>query len=107
MGQKGDKHTNEAQLSAELILEKLSSINGITSKKMFGGHGIFHEGKMFGIIDSKGKAFLRTNDDSKTAFIEKGAEQHSKMPYHSIPDSILNSDNLIKWVEKSIRISKQ
>lgn len=94
MGQKGDKHSNEAQLTADLLLEKLSSLNGITSKKMFGGHGIFHNGKMFGIVDSKGKSFLRTNDETKPSFLKKGAEQHSKMPDHTIPESILTQANL-------------
>lgn len=106
MGQKGDKHTNEAQLSADLLAEKLSGIGGITSKKMFGGHGIFHDGKMFGIIDSKGIAFLRTNDNTKQAYLENGGSQHSKVPYHSIPEGILNTSKLIEWAEKSIEISK-
>ena len=61
MRQKGDIHTNEAQLTADLLLEKLSSLNGITSKKMFGGHGIFHNGKMFGMVDSKGNCALKAD----------------------------------------------
>ena len=46
MGEKGKKLSQESVISAELLLEKLSQIGGLTSKKMFGGHGIFHEGKM-------------------------------------------------------------
>jgi len=42
----------DSVLSAELELEKLSSIEGVSPKKMFGWHGLFHESKMFGIIDS-------------------------------------------------------
>lgn len=106
MGQKGDKHTPESQLNATLLLEKLSTIEGVTSKKMFGGHGIFHDGKMFGMISAKGMAFLRTNDSNKSDYLDKGSEQHSKMPYHTIPDDILNSDELVEWSKKSIEISK-
>jgi len=54
MGVKGDKTSQDSVLAAELLVEKLISIGSITSKKMFGGHGIFHEGKMFAIVDSKG-----------------------------------------------------
>jgi DNA transformation protein and related proteins len=79
MGQKGDKHTPEAQLNAELLLEKLSVIEGVTSKKMFGGHGIFHESKMFGMISAKGIAFLRTNDSNRNQFLSKGSKQHSAL----------------------------
>jgi DNA transformation protein and related proteins len=106
MGQKGDKHTPEAQLNAELLLEKLSVIEGVTSKKMFGGHGIFHEDKMFGMISAKGIAFLRTNDSNRDDYLNKGSEQHSKMPYHSIPDNVLNGDELLNWAKESIEISK-
>lgn len=106
MGQKGDKHTQEALINADLLLEKLSIIDGVTSKKMFGGYGIFHESKMFGMISAKGIAFLRTNATNREDYLSKGAEQHSKMPYHSIPEEILNGDKLLDWAKKSIAISK-
>ena len=74
---------------------------------MFGGHGIFHEGKMFGIIDSKVNYFLKADDTNKAHFEEKGATQHSKMPYFSIPGEVLeNLDEVISWTNKSIAISK-
>lgn len=101
MGQKGDKHTNEAQLSANLLLERLAEIEGITSKKMFGGYGIFHNSKMFGIVDSKGMAFLKSNLETP----EKGSIKHSKMPYCSVPREI-NSSKLIELANHAISLSK-
>ncbi len=107
MGVKGDKMGQESVLSAETLVARLEPIGGITSKKMFGGHGIFHEGKMFGIIDSMGKAFFKVDDDLKAKYENKGGEQHSKMPYFSIPESIWNDpDELIAWAKDAIRISK-
>ena len=107
MGIKGDKNTDASNISVEQFKEKLKSIGGISTKKMFGGHGIFHEGKMFGIIDSKGQSFLKVDDSSKTDFEKRESERHSKMPYFSIPEDILgNSEELIKWANKSIKISK-
>jgi DNA transformation protein len=74
---------------------------------MFGGHGIFHDGKMFGIIDSKGKAFMKADDSFKKEFMSKGSEQHSRMPYFSIPASIYKAnDELVVWARKSIELSK-
>ncbi|MEP1094405.1 MAG: TfoX/Sxy family protein [Cyclobacteriaceae bacterium] len=106
MGQKGDKHTNESQLAAELLLEKLQTIEGVTCKKMFGGHGIFHEGKMFSIIDSKGQVFLKTNDETASKYLEKESVQHSRMPYHSVSDEILSSSELVDLAKEAIEISK-
>lgn len=107
MGTKGSKLSQDSVIVAEEIVDKLSPLGLITSKKMFGGHGIFHENKMFGIIDSKGKAFLKADDSTIKDFREKGSEQHSKMPYFSIPADILDQPQmLLKWARKSIDVSK-
>lgn len=107
MGVKGDKSTSEAALQAELFLEKLSSLNGITGKKMFGGHGIFCDGKMFGIVDSKGQCFLKVDDSNKADFEAAGASSHGKMPYYTIPEDVFsNNDELSKWARKSIATAK-
>jgi DNA transformation protein len=108
MGAKGDKSTQDGQLAAELIIQRLSPIEGVTSKKMFGGHGIFHHGQMFGIVDSKGHYFLKADDTIKKDFLDKGASQHSRMPYYSIPEEVFeNEQELMLWARKSISINKK
>jgi len=91
-------------LAAELMVARLQSIGGITSKKMFGGNGIFHNGKMFCIIDSKGKSYFKLNDVKKIAFEKLGATKHNRMPYYAIPDEILNDlAKLTYWAKSSIK----
>lgn len=107
MGVKGDKQNQDSILCAELLTEKLKPITGISTKKMFGGHGIFHEGKMFGIVDSKGNSFFKVNAANKPDYEKNGAVQHSRMPYFSIPNQIFNNqEDLITWAKKSIEASK-
>jgi len=107
MGEKGRELSQESVLTAELFMEKLSQIGGITSKKMFGGHGIFHEGKMFGIVDSKGQSYLKADDSNWTDFEAFSSHKHSRMPYLSIPEKVFNDpETLITWAKKSIDISK-
>ncbi|MGB1039022.1 MAG: TfoX/Sxy family protein [Bacteroidia bacterium] len=107
MGLKGVKNTELSNQMAELLKEKLSSLDGITTKKMFGGNGVFHDGKMFGLIDSKGNCFLKANDDNKADFINAGGEQHSRMPYYSISEEVVtNPDLLIPMAKHAIKISK-
>lgn len=107
MGVKGDKMSGDSVLNTELLIEKISVLDGITSKKMFGGHGVFCDGKMFGMIDSKGVAFLKINDDLLPRFEQKGSERHSKMPYSSIPAAVMaDTDLLLAWCEKSINLTK-
>ncbi len=107
MGIKGDKLKKDAVLAAELLLERLAPIEGVSMKKMFGGHGVFHDGKMFGIVDSRGNYFFKVDELNRSDYLRKGGVQHSKMPYFSIPQEIfVNQDKLIAWAKKAIEISK-
>ena len=107
MGVKGGKMQKESVLQTELLLEKLIQIDGITTKKMFGGHGIFHDNKMFGLIDSKGGAFFNANETNVDDYLSLGSHKHSKMPYYSIPESVFTDfEKLEDWAKKSIVISK-
>jgi len=90
MGIKGDKHTSDAQASADLILGLLKGLEGITSKKMFGGHGIFHEARMFGMVSFKGEIFFKVDDYIEKDFSDLGCAKHSKMPYYTIPEKIID-----------------
>ena len=47
---------------------------------MFGGHSVFHEAKMFGIVDSKGNYFFKVDETNKADFEQKeydNATNHS------------------------------
>lgn len=100
MGTKGDKLTSSATQTAEALVGRLESLGGITSRKMFGGYGVFAEGVMFAIVDTKGTPFLRVDDASQGKFESLGAEPHPKMPYLSIPKQILGSDkDLLLWAK--------
>lgn len=108
MGKKGDKHTSAAAETAALWEAKLDPIGGITTKKMFGGYGIFHEGKMFGMVNSKGEAFLKTNEEIQAKFEAAGSQRHAKMPYYTLPESVvINHEEWVEWAKESIRISKK
>lgn len=105
MGEKGNKQGQNSVLTAELLLEKLSQIGGITSKKMFGGYGIFNEGKMFALVDSKGQAYFKADDSNRTDFEASGSDKHSRMPYYSIPGEVFEDpEALVTWAKKSIDI---
>ena len=107
MGVKGYEMQKESTMQTELLLGKLVQIQGITTKKMFGGHGIFHENKMFGLIDSKGGVFFKANETNVDEYLNAGSAKHSKMPYYSVPENIFQDfDMLEEWAKKSIVISK-
>lgn len=107
MGNKGDRLSSASNLAAQDWVDAISTIGDITSKRMFGGNGIFHEGKMFGIVDSTGKCFLKVDDTNRADFEAEDSEKHNRMPYYAIPREVIaDSSKLIKWSEKSIQIKK-
>lgn len=107
MGIKGEKLSNESTNTAEVLLDRLSALDDVTIKKMFGGHGVFHEEKMFGMVDSKGQAYLKVDSTNINAYESRNAHQHGKMSYFSIPEEIMNDQKLlIGWARKSIALSK-
>jgi DNA transformation protein and related proteins len=108
MGEKGSKLSKDSALTAEYLVSKLESIGHITSKKMFGGYGIFHEDRMFAMVNSKGQPFLKVDAQLQSDLEAMGATQHAKMPYYSIPARILEeSESLTKWARAAITASKQ
>ncbi len=84
MGEKGSKMQPQSEQSAKLVQDMLQGIEGISFKKMFGGFGFFFREKMFLIVDSKGKVFLKASGKLKDDMVEAGSIQHSRMPYYSV-----------------------
>ena len=62
MGTKSAKLNRKAIVCAELLTKKLNAIEGLTMKKMLGGHDVFHDPKMFGIADSEGNYYFKANN---------------------------------------------
>ena len=107
MGKKGSKLSADAESVAANLLESLASLGDVSSKKMFGGLGIFESGTMFGIVDSKGAVFFRAGDANTALFEQAGSHRHGKMPYYSVPDSVLGGPaDLLRWGKGAIEASR-
>jgi len=92
----------------ETFLEKVNGLPGVSAKKMFGGHGVFHDGKTFALLTANGEAFLKTDEESKAELEKRGRHKHARMPYYSIPNEIMNEDKLFyDWIKKTISLSKK
>ena len=87
------------------VLELLSPIGGITSKSMFGGYGVFNEGKMFALV--KGNDLFFKVDSSNLPDYEKaGSPQYKPMPYYKVPSEVfVDPSSLREWAGKSVKIA--
>ena len=107
MGIKGDHQSKLGYVLAEQMIEKLEPIGEITSKKMFGGYGLFHDETMFGMIDSNGVLFFKGDEELRVQLTKLGSAKHRRMPYYSLPQEVVsNFDLLIEIAIKSIEFSK-
>lgn len=108
MGIKGSNLSSTASEAVEKYIAKIESIAGITSKKMFGGYGVFHEGKMFSLVNSEGGIYLKSDESSRHKFEKYDAPQHARMTYFQIPGKVYDVEQeLISWVHEAIEISKK
>lgn len=108
MGQKGAKLTQTTTEFSDHIVEQLESLGQVSSRKMFGGVGIFENGTMFALIDSAGILFFKINEQNRAQFDAAGAKQHGRMPYAEVPASVLaDQDQLLDWAQESITIAHQ
>ena len=63
----------------------------VAVKRMFGGYGLFFEGKMFALISRNDELFLKADAENRDAFIARGSQTHGKMPYYAAPAGALES----------------
>jgi DNA transformation protein len=55
-------------------LDLLSLAGPVQARAMFGGHGLYLRGAMFGLLDDD-ELFLKGDDESRGAFVEAGCRQ--------------------------------
>lgn len=107
MGKKDKNLTDAASLAVEDFIRRVDSLGNVTSKKMFGGYGIFESGKMFALVNAAGFVFLKVGDANRAQFEMEGSHAHGKMPYYRIPDGVMaDEDRLHLWTKESIQLSK-
>ena len=97
----------------EFITGQLEGWGDVTTRKMFGGAGLYRDGKMFALV-SNDVAYLKVDESNKDKFVSAGsspfqpyADKPVTMSYYEIPPDILeNPGELIIWAEESLAIQK-
>ena len=105
MGTKGARGKT-AGIEAAAALEETLAPLGVTSRAMFGGHGLFRDEVMFAIVDSEGRLYLRADASTAMAFEAAGSTQHARMPYWEVPEPILEDDEqLLEWAATAAEVA--
>lgn len=96
--------------------EVFRNLDGITSKAMFGGWGIYKNGLFFALI-ADGQLYFKVDESNKGDFEEKDSKQfvyqmpngkETRMSYWELPVDVLEDQmELRSWVDKSIEVAKK
>lgn len=87
------------------VLEQLDGVGNVTSRAMFGGHGIYESGAIFAIVSSDSTLYFKVDDETRPRFEATESHQFARMPYWSVPADVLdNSDMLKVWTSDAIAV---
>ncbi|MCY0095362.1 TfoX/Sxy family protein [Hoeflea ulvae] len=90
----------------EAIREMFDSLGEVTIKRMFGGKGIYHQGRILA-LEVSGDILLKADAETAPDFAQAGAIQWVydgktkpvAMPYWTIPEAALDDpEELARWV---------
>ena len=91
------------------VVELMQSIGPVRARGMFGGHGIFLEELMFGLV-ADSTLYLKADKETENEFKEKGLEEFTynkkgkefKMSYYQAPDEVLeDGEEMNFWANKA------
>ena len=98
----------------DYVLDQFSGWSDVTARKMFGGAGLYRDGKMFGLI-ADDIVYLKVDDSNRAEFVQAGSspfkpypDKSTTMSYYEIPPDVLEQqDQLVEWAERSLAIQKK
>ncbi|MBN2028652.1 DUF3788 family protein [bacterium] len=96
------------------VLDQLSTWSEVTARKMFGGVGLYRDGKMFGLI-ADDVVYLKVDNSNRDDFLQAGSapfkpytDKPPSMSYYEVPSEVLEEpEELVKWAKRSLTIQKK
>jgi DNA transformation protein len=97
----------------QYVLEQLSALTNVTSRRLFGGIGLYSEGFFFGLIDND-TLFFKVDDSNRSDYVARGMAAFRPFPdkpdlsmsYFTVPaDALEDADELAAWARKSVTVA--
>ena len=97
----------------EYILEQLGGLGGVTSRRMFGGVGLYSGELFFGLIDDD-TLFFKTDASNSAGYTARNMPRFmpptdrpmGPMGYHQVPaDIIEDAEALVSWARQSVAVA--
>jgi DNA transformation protein and related proteins len=93
----------------DYVVDQLACIGEVTSKRMFGGVGLYYDGLFFGLI-ADDNLFFKVDDQNRPDYESAGAKPFQpygdgsySMSYYEVPVDVLeDADQLRKWAKAAV-----
>jgi DNA transformation protein and related proteins len=92
------------------VCEQLAGLGGVSSRRMFGGAGLYCDGFFFGLVDND-TLYLRVNDCNRADYATRGMGRFRPYPdspqlsmsYYETPAEVLeDAGELVAWARRSV-----
>lgn len=98
----------------EYVLDQLSNWGDVSVRKMFGGAGLYRDGKMFGLV-ADDVIYLKVDDTNRAKYEKAGSapfqpreNKPMTMSYWMLPEELLErSEEWVEWAKESLTIQKK
>ena len=95
----------------DFVLDQLREIGLLECRAMFGGHGLYADGKFFGLIWQQ-QFYLQTSETTRKQYLLAGMSYFQPKPkqklgaYYEVPaDVVENSSELTRWAREAIEVA--
>ncbi len=95
------------------VLEQLAGLGSVSSRRMFGGVGLYSGALFFGLIDDD-TLFFKTGTSNFAEYAARNMPRFmppanrplGPMGYHQVPADIIEDDEaLVTWARKSVAVA--
>jgi len=95
------------------VLEQLALLGQVTSRRMFGGVGLYADGLFFGLIDADA-VYFKVDDSNRADYQQRGSKPfvpvadkpEVSMSYFDVPAEVLDdAEELQRWARKSVAVA--
>jgi len=95
----------------DFVLEQLAGLGAVSSRRMFGGVGLYCDGKFFALIDDDA-LYLRVDDRNRADYVSRNMppfrpykdRPELSMSYYQAPvDVIEDAEQLVAWARTAVR----
>jgi DNA transformation protein len=99
----------------DFVVEQLAGLGAVSSRRMFGGVGLYCDGRFFGLIDDD-TLYLKVDDVNRGDFLARHMapfrpykdRPELSMSYYQAPvDVIEDPEQLVVWARASLRAAAE